>query len=147
MNDRLQLLLTVVVLAGIATILALNFFPMLSMKSNDKYIARSDIRGAAIEHNQKMYTLNFEQQNGLADALNSAVSISNNAAAKQITQSELGFTKIVLYRFGKPDSTIMPHGYAESSLIFSSPEWNKGEYLKDMSGGRLKKILDNSYDQ
>ncbi len=138
------LILTLVVLAAMAILLALNIEQILLKPEAGKYIGLNEVRGIAIEHKGLMYTLNFEQQNSVIESLNRAIPIGK--PPQEPADKSLNFSKLVIYRFNKPDISLVPVRYEEYNLIFNVPEWNKNGYLKDTSYGNLEKLLATTYD-
>jgi len=99
------------------------------------------VLGSAVEHDVP-YTLNFEQQNTLITYLNAA----EPSNIQPSTAKPTSYSKIIIYRFNAPDTIITPLTYVDGNLLFSSPEWNEGKPLLDKSQGKLKHLLETSYD-
>lgn len=143
MSNKVLFLMTGLVVACIIVLLVLNAIPLIWTPSTEKYLKFNEVRGVAVEHKDKLYTLNFNQQNDLIGYLNKSVPIST-----QVTEEKpkLEVSKIVIYLFGSPDIEIIPIEYRNNDLIFSSPDWNRSGLMKDMSGGAMKKLLSQTYD-
>jgi hypothetical protein len=99
------------------------------------------VRGSAVEH-QVPYTLNFEQQNALITYVNAA----ETSNMQPSTAAPTPYSKIIIYRFNAPNTIITPLTYIGDNLLFSTPEWNEGKPLLDTSQGKLKHLLETSYD-
>ncbi|MEI8125413.1 MAG: hypothetical protein WCG42_06640 [Parachlamydiaceae bacterium] len=165
MNNRktgltITLVMTIAVLGGFATILLMNVAAMLGVVPS-RYISPNDVRGMAVEHNQMLYTLNFEQQNELVDIFNHAIPVGKEvAAARSVTPKQTpDIQKIVIYRFSGPDIVITPVSYViksqsvthsaeleQANLVFSVPEWNANGLLEEATSDKIQKILFTTYD-
>lgn len=114
-----------------------------SQPSRDIFLKNNDVRGAAVEYHQKLYTLNFEQQNELVDIINRSLKIAD---LPEIDEKPL-IDKIIIYQFNdKPDIIINPIGYKSDDLIYSAPQLYKPGYLMEISEGGLKELLSETYD-
>lgn len=144
MSNRMIYILTFFVLVGICILLVINSTNVLNVKFTDPYLSKKDVRGTAIIHQGKEYTLNFAQQNALIDYLN-ASQVQVNQDLK--VDSPADFEKIVIYLFEVPNVEIIPIGYSKNNLIFTSEKWNaKGQFI-DTSNGQLKELLSGTYDK
>jgi hypothetical protein len=150
MSNRSLFLMTGLVVLCIAILLVLNALPLILSwnwtwnSPKEKYLKYNEVRGMAVEYKKKLFTLSFDQQNEVIGHFNKSLPIANTSAADQISKLEI--SKIVVYRFGLPDLTIIPIEYSSNNLIFSSPDWNRDGLMRDTSGGGLKNILANTYD-
>jgi hypothetical protein len=145
MSNRNILYLTGLGLLGIVILFAINIGAILSGHPvQEKYLRYNQVRGIAVRHNQTLYTLNFQQQNELITLFNESFEA---ATIKEGVRQTPTIDKIIVYQFNnKPDLIITPITYVDNDLIFSVPEWNPNGYLLDMSEGRLKKLLSQTYD-
>lgn len=143
-SNKIIFYLTCLVLVGIVIILALNFTEIFSSPKNEKYIAYNNVRGMAIEHRKLLYTLNFDQQNQVIDYINMSLPVGRVA----LTQSKepLNFTKIIIYRFNKPDLIMTPVEVGNQNIVFFIPEWNPDGYIKDVTLGKLNNLIASTYD-
>lgn len=144
MSNRTLYWMTGLFVFCILILLLLNAVPMMWTPPAEKYLKFNDVRGMAVEHKQKLYTLNFEQQNEVIGHLNKSIPVSNTIVTDM--KPKLEISKIVVYRFGLPDLTIVPIEYSSNNLIFSSPDWNRDGLMKDVSLGALKNVLAQTYD-
>ena len=144
MSNRLLFWLTCVAILGLGILLFMNAIPMIWAPNVETYLKLNDVRGIAVEHKNKLYTLNFEQQNELIGYLNKAIPTSLEEEKGRKPSSDI--SKIVIYRFNKPDLVLTPIRYDKNNLIFSSPEWNRDGFMKDVSGGNLQTLLSKTYD-
>lgn len=144
MSNRTLLMLTGIVLVGIFILLAINIMPYISNIKSERYLTYNGVRGMAIEHNNLLYTLNFEQQNELIGILNMALPIGSKAYTQD--NEKPNFEKIIIYRFNSPDAVITPIAYQGNELVFSIPEWNNNGLMKEVSRGELKSLLEKTYD-
>jgi hypothetical protein len=143
-QNKNVMIMTFVVLAAMGILLAFNLQQVISKPQQAKYIGFNEVRGMAIEHKGLLYTLNFDQQNKTIENLNLAIPVGKTAIGP--SEEPLNFSKLVIYRFNKPNLTLLPIQYEGNNLIFSVPEWNKNGYIKDISYGHLKSLLATTYD-
>lgn len=144
MDNKSLTYMTTIVVIGALIILGLNVIPYLTFSPSEKYLSYNDVRGMAIEHNRKLYTLNFKQQNELVGIFNNAQPIDKSAVASNNQKPD--FTKIFIYRFNQPDIEITPSAYQNGHLIFSASDWNPNGYLIDASKDSVKALTDQAYD-
>lgn len=162
MSSRNTLLMIIAVVIGFAIIILMNIVNMLDF-SKAKYISPSEVRGMAVMHDQKLYTLNFDQQNTLVEIFNRSIPVSKEKLENRMkslsNNSEV--QKIIIYRFNAPDIEIIPAGLVtkslsidpskdsieNQSLVFSASEWNpKGGLLEEAASDHLWKYLLGTYD-
>lgn len=143
MSNRMLFWITGLGVACMAILLILNSLPFIWMPKTEKYLKYNDVRGMAVQHKDKLYTLNFDQQTKVVGYLNQAIPLKDNAQAKPST---LEVSKIIIYRFDRPDLILVPIEYKNNNLIFSSPDWNREGLMRDTSGGELKTLLESTYD-
>lgn len=145
MTNRTLLYLTLLVLVGIAILFALNMTSILTGQPEDQtYLKYNNVRGMAVSHNQLLYTLNFQQQNSVIDILNKAVRV---VGVKPGKRQKPTFERMVVYQFdGQPDVLINPIAYVDKNLVFSIPQWEKDNYLMELSEGDLQQLLSQTYD-
>lgn len=152
--------MTAVVLGGFTIILAMNFAALLGIVPS-RYISANDVRGMAVEHNGKLYTLNFDQQNELVDIFNRAIPVDKEVAeARKLTTSKMPeVSKIIIYRFNDPDIEITPIGFVNKTssaiktatpdypnIVFSAPQWNPKGLLEEATSDEMQKVLLTTYD-
>lgn len=157
---RITLFMTVVVLAGFAIILLMNAAAFLGVFPS-RYISPNDVRGIAVEHYHKLYTLNFAQQNELINILNHAIPVGKELvdSRKVNIPHPPEIDKIIIYRFNASDIEIVPVAYVskttsvmknpeadKTSLVFSVPEWNPNGFLEESTSDELNKLLFSTYD-
>lgn len=144
MSDRAIYWLTGLVVICMIALLLLNSVPLIWSPPKEKYIKYNDVRGMAIEHHQKLYTLNFQQQNEVIGYINKSIPVPQSSVKN--VKSKLDYTKIIIYRFNAPDMILMPIEYNDNNLIFSNPELNPSGLMRDTSRGGLKNVLANTFD-
>lgn len=143
MSSRLTGFLTIAVLVAMSAIFILNLYPLFFISPQEKILSYNGVRGIAIEHQGTLYTLNFEQQNRVIEAINRSLFISDDSGLKK---EGIGFSKLIIYRFNAPDMILTPLGYQNNNLVYSIPEWNRKGYLLDISEGAFKELLSQTYD-
>ena len=141
-NSTFLYLITLVVFC-IIVLLLINSLSMFHGPTLEKFILPNDVRGMAIVHNRKEYTLNFAQQNAILGYLNSAMPPS---VSTETNQSTLNLEKIIIYTFRPPNIEIIPIAYVQNELLFKTSEWNSGSPLLDPSRGQLKTIIPTTFD-
>jgi hypothetical protein len=156
---RLTYLMTFAVLAGFAIILIMNAAAFLGVVPSG-YLSPNDVRGIAVEHDQKLYTLNFEQQKDLIDIINRFIPVGHELVEKRKVEVEHPpeVKKIIIYRFHGPDLELVPVAFVSKStsvisnvdestisIVFSVPEWNKNGLLEESTGDDLTKFLSSTY--
>lgn len=138
--------MTLIVIAGILVILGMNMFSAFDF-SPTKYISPNDVRGSAIQYNQKLYTLNFEQQNNLLGIFNSSTVIPEASIANGMKPE---FDKIILYRFNAPDVSITPIQFLKKGdqhvFIYSAPTWNASGWLQATGPENFQNFFSQTYD-
>lgn len=161
MSRRLIVVMVVAVLSCFALILMMNVASLVGVIPA-RYISADNVRGMAVQHNGKLYTLNFEQQNTFAELFNRTFPVDESAVvdrkATDLPPPEA--QKIIIYRFNTPDIEITPLSYIikNSSLlahdpiedinfIFSAPEWNPHGLLEENAADSLYAILPTTYDK
>lgn len=87
--------LAILLLIIVAGIFALNLLLLLRPEKTQPVLNYNDVRGMAVEHDGVLYTLNFEQQNGVVKAL--------NHPEESKAPLPVSFTRLVVYRFGQDD--------------------------------------------
>lgn len=158
MNSRITLYMTLAVVLGIIIILGINIADAFGITPS-KYISPNEVRGSAIEHHNTLYTLNFNQQNTLIEALNQSVPISVKEQELRKEATSFDFDKIIIYRFDAPDIEIYPiafvsKGYSVQSqnllnqphFIYSAPIWNPQGLMENVSLIDLKALFAETYD-
>jgi len=158
-GTKFTLYMTVAVLAGFAIILAMNAISMLGIAPS-KYLSPNDVRGVAVEHSGKLYTLNFTQQNELVEILNRLIPVGKDIVEKRKVDApqESQVSKIIIYRFNAPDLEIIPVAYVSKTtsimakqdsnsirMVLSVPEWNQNGLLEESSSDELQKLLSSTY--
>ena len=137
MNNRTLVYSTSLVILGMLILLGLNMTSIMSgSPENEKYLRYNHVRGMAVNHNQVLYTLNFNQQNKLIEILNRSVRV---VGVKPDKREKPAIEQIIIYQFdGKPDLIINPIAYVDKNLVFSVPEWEAEGYLMELSEGGSK---------
>lgn len=149
MSNRTLLILTALMLAGLAILVAINMSDILMGQSPNQFLIRyNDVRGMAVSHQGKEYTLNFQQQNQVVDFLNQSTALDKLESDQQLS---LDMQKLTIYRFnGEPDIVLTPVAEFEDDLVFSVPPlvppFIPRQYLLESSEGSFKKLLMQTYD-
>lgn len=115
---------------------------LITPASTDQYLSPYDVRGMAVVHEGKTYTLNFDQQNRCVAIFNRAIPVGR-IGDPQLQKP--GFDKLVIYRFQAPDLELIPESLKEGALVFKVVEWNPSGYIAELSGGDLLHLLTSAY--
>ena len=142
MSSRTLTYLIALAFVAMAVILVNNMVHLTGAPRFEKYISPYDVRGMAIQHEGKPYTLNFSQQNSCVRALNRGLAIGK---LRSDPAKNLPFEKLLVYRFNQPDVDLNLADKSEETLIFAAPLWNPGGYIAEVSGGDMWKAIENSY--
>jgi len=158
-GTKITFYMTLAVLAGFATILLMNAAALLGVMPY-KYISPYDVRGVAVQHNSKLYTLNFSQQQELVDILNRSIPVGEELVKtrKINLDNPPEVEKIIVYRFNASDLEIVPVAYISKthstlkkndaekySVVYSVPEWNINGFLEESTSDDLVKLLSSTY--
>lgn len=144
MSNRTLNIFTGIIIACIFTLLLVNYLPPLSTFEEETYLSPYGVNGAEVVHNNKPYTLNFDQQNGFVSLINRGSRIGLELIKKN--QKLLPYSKIVIYQFEKKPVTLTPITVVDDHIIFEAPQWNPNGYIQDNSGGELLKMLSKTFD-
>lgn len=150
MNTKLIYYLAMVVLGGVGILIMLNLSALLFPSVEANFIPEDEVRGMAIQHKDKLYTLNFAQQNAVVDILNRAIHLASPPS--EDVGVKAGFEKMIIYRFnGESDIEIKPISFVDDNLQFYVPQWEfhgqvHGGYLREVSAGALHQLLSQTYD-
>jgi hypothetical protein len=145
MSNRLLILLTAAVLAGILILFGINMQAILKDRPlPEPYLQYNNVKGMAIIHHQQPYTLNFEQQTQVINTLNRALPTMELPRGKQ---EAADFEALVIYQFKEPtELRITPIAYINNDLVFTQPDWHQNGYLMEVSDGQLRSLLSETYD-
>jgi len=146
MSNRTTVFLLTIVIAAIALLFVLNTAGMYVKTAPDKFISPNDVRGMAVVHNGKQYTLSFEQQNKVVSILNRCVKIGLEGYL--IGEDDaFDYEQLVIFRFNENDVKIKPVTFANQQLIFQAPEFNSKGLLRETGPGELNLLLTEAYDK
>jgi hypothetical protein len=150
MKNQTLVIMSVLVMLGVATLMMLNYAPNIALSPSAPDATAAglpplEVRGMAVVHEGKPFTLNFDQQKLANDAISRAVKVKKSDYSK--SKDPLNFDKIVIYRFNAPDLDLIPIQYAEKNLVFEVPALSSDSYFLELSGGSLKNMINHSFDQ
>lgn len=144
MNIRNLSFMTIAVLAAMALLLAINLSTLFTPPPVEKFLSFNGVAGIAVEHEKTLYTLNFDQQNHVIAFINESLPIGEYPV--EASKTPLNVSKLIIYRFEKPNITLNLVTYDKNDLILKSTEWNPQGFLKDISQGSFKTLLSETYD-
>jgi hypothetical protein len=78
----------------------INLTPLFLTIPTHPFISYNEVSGIAIEKENILYTLNFDQQNNMLKYLN------DNQSSLVSKQPPLDFEKMIIYRFNQPEIII-----------------------------------------
>lgn len=158
-GSRIPFYMILAVIAGFAAILLLNGMSQLGVIPS-RYISHNDVRGIAVEHDNKLYTLSFDQQNQLVDIFNRSIPVGQELVEQRKIEiaNPPEIQKIIVYRFNASDLEIIPVSYVSKSsslldksgstkfsLVYSVPEWNTNGLMEEATSDELSKLLSSTY--
>lgn len=145
MNNKILIFMTALVLVGVGILLMINLKAIFQGKPLSQiYLNYNEVRGVAVQYKGKPYTLNFEQQNTFIDIVNRFIPIEK---IESRSPQKPEFEKIIVYQFNnKPDIIFTPVAYQNENLVFSVPVLQPQGYLKDVSEGKLSKLISETFD-
>ncbi len=154
-NKRSTYAMVALVLAGFAIILMMNVSELMQKTSSNR-IAPTDVKGIAVEQDNKLYTLNFEQQNALVRIFNELMPVTKAQVEANKTEFKNGaaIDKILLYQMNGDTIEITPIGYSkvrlakdneEPLMVLQAPAWHTDGYLQEIGKAKLNKILLTTY--
>lgn len=147
MSNRNLIILTIVILGGLAFLVAINMANLvLGQSPNQQFVKYNDVRGMAVKHDGAIYTLNFEQQNKMISMLNLSTALDKVDVPQPFP---LPIKEIVIYPFEKgADITLTPVALSDSDLVFSVPAWVPGgqHLFMELSEGDMPQLLAQTYD-
>jgi len=138
-NRTVAWLLSIVVVA-MALLIVINTLPLLMQPASEKFIPRNTIRGMAVFRNKKPFTLNFEQQNKVAEILNRSVKVGMENYLTGET-ADFDYDLLKIYRFGDEDIEIKPVGFVSNQLLLQSTDRNPKELIRETGPGELDPLL------
>jgi hypothetical protein len=139
MDNRSITFMIVAVIIAISVLLAVNVITMVKTPRIENNLQAESIQRVAIFQNKKPIELNADQLNILLPLLKQAKPLQDKAEVEKGTPAN--FEKLVIYRENDTSIVITPSVYIGTDLVFSTPEWNKGEMLQDTSHGILKALI------
>lgn len=99
---------------------------------------KAEVKGMAVDKNSKIYTLNQKQQNDALNFINRMRPVDKNDYP---TKGTFEFTKLIVYRFDKPDVNLVPMAFQDQNLVFDVPALGSGSYMLDMSAGAFYDLI------
>jgi hypothetical protein len=145
MKNKTLLFLTSLVLLAIASLFLLNLhFAIQGSPIGETYLKYNDVRGMAVDVNEKLYTLNFEQQKEAIGIINRSVRLQHGWHDKR---ENLPIRAIMVYQFDQqPDVQMIPVGFQGNRLVFYVPQWDKNNDFMELTGGEFLRLLNQTYD-
>ena len=144
MKNRTLFTVALLFILGIIVLFVVNFSSLLmTHSSQDKYLKQTSVKGVAVEYQNLLYTLNFEQQKALVEMLNHSIRV---VGVKPDKRKKPEISKIIIYQFeDEPEIIITPVAYINQNLVYSAPYCNPGHYLMEINDGLVAKLLAQTY--
>lgn len=135
-----------IVVVAVALLLTINFFSVFSEPDSNKYIAHKDVRGIAVVHQNKEYPLDSSRQAEVLSILNNAARLKKGTVSES-EKVNFPYSKVIIYRFKKPEVEIIPIKFVDLQMIFYCKDWNPdGGMLQEVGPGDLNAILESAYN-
>lgn len=143
MAKNSNVLLFSIALGAVLVLFGVNFFTHEKPADAEQVIGTlkmepAEIKGMAIEAEGKVFTLNQKQQ---ADALSFINRMRPVDKKDYTTRSKFDFSRLVVYRFDKPEISFVPVTYNDKNLVFDVPILNSASYFLDMSAGEFNTLI------
>lgn len=138
MKSNTVMTLAVLAIVAIAALMAINFAPKFSYQITNTAIPPMQIKGIDVVLKGTPYTLNYDQQKIVGDAIQNAKEVKKSDYPT--SKGPFSFDKIVIHRFDSSDVEVYPIQFAQYNLVFSAPVLGK-EYYMEVSGGALQKVI------
>lgn len=134
--DRTTIFMIIAVIVAVIVLLTVNVTTMVKSPRVELKLDTGGIQHVEVSKEDQKVNLNIDQQKIIIPILKQALPVENKEEIKDKTPAN--FEKLVIYRENAPEIVITPVGYVGPDLIFTTPEWNKNELLREMSHGVLK---------
>lgn len=146
MNNSSTITLLTIALSAILVLFGVNFITFFqpATKGNQEgvvgnlTVALNEVKGIAIEKGKELFTLNQKQQNEALTLINRMRPVDKGDYP---IKEKFEFTRIIIYRFNKPDIDLFPIANQKEGLVFNVPILNSSSYLLDMSGGQFYDLI------
>ncbi|NGX42852.1 MAG: hypothetical protein K940chlam7_01140 [Chlamydiae bacterium] len=145
MSNRTISYLLLVVIVSMGALFALNFINIWRGTAQAKYLAPNEVKGMDIEHDDKLYTLNFSQQNQVLAILNQTIKVGYERYFEG-EEADFEYTALVIYLFDGSSIKITPVGFINRQLLLRVPEWNPQGLIREIGPGDLHYLLSETYD-
>lgn len=139
MNERTLFYLIGIGATGLLLLMGLNFQSVMTHAPAPKFISQNEVRGMAVVHEGKEYTLNFDQQTRAVNLINQSIRIRKATIAQENLLNNP--YSVTLYRFDAPDINIRPLALIDRQLIFEVKEWNPEGAIRETGPGELHKLF------
>lgn len=135
-KQRRLLFILLTAIISIGFLVASQFFRPFS--NGNAEFSKSTIKGISIERKGLSYTLNFEQQSKVIKILSHSIRTMEH---KRKENFDYPVEKMVLHRFDRADTELIPIAYSGDNLVFLIQEDKENVFLLETSMGKLKELL------
>lgn len=108
-------------------------------------IDRTQVKGIAVEKEGKVYNMSMRQQMTALSFLDRAEPVDKKDYPTK--NDNMGFNRLIIYRFNQPDITLTPFAYDDKNIVFEAPIIGTGSYILEMSGGEFKNLIQKVIEQ
>ena len=131
-----------VILSGFIVVQHFTSFLIAEKEQIERRIDPNWVQGSAVMGKEKLYTLNFSQQNELLRIIN-----DSELFASTIAEMKPPINTITIYRFPKePEIKIIAKGLVNNKIVYQAEAISKDTLFIEKEGGSLKKLINSSTD-
>lgn len=141
MKTSTLIVMTILVVLGVATLMMINYSPSFNIESNG--IPPVEIKTMTIVHHGEPVILSLEQLKVAKNAFANALKVKKSDYEKE----PLNFDKIIIAKYSGPDLEIIPVRYVGKDLIFEVPSVSTDTYFLEHTDGNLQKMINHSFDE
>ena len=98
----------------------------------------------AIEYNNKLYTLNFEQQTQVIQILNHVELSSERLVNGSHEKKSFDYNRLIIYLFEEPNIEVIPIRQDKEHVIFEIKEQNGS--TKEIKNSQLHALLSQTFE-
>jgi len=148
MTSTNNIVLLTIALAALLVLLGVNYVGQTGSSGSNSGVIGSltldpkEVRGVAVEKEGKIFTLNLKQQTEVLGYINSLLPVDKKDYVN--AQQKFNFSRLIVYRFDKPDAILIPIALQNKGIVFDVPLLNSSSYMFDPSGGKMQALLEKA---
>lgn len=116
-----------------------------STNSQQLKINKAQVKAIAVEKEGKIYNLNMKQQTDALSFLDRAEPVDKKDYPEK--DPNIGFNRIIIYRYNLPDIVLIPIAYERRNLVFETPILGNQSYMMEFSGGEFTNLIQKATEQ